>query len=106
LFFSYAFALRRAAQYLFILWDWALRAAALMPLRLLVGSELGREVAAVAVPAEFLRGGPGALWVGPCKTSIALVSRSRSSMSNSTIWSVGTVFDDSTGVWWKITAVD
>jgi hypothetical protein len=69
--------------------DWAFRAAVDMPLRPGLGLELGTAVA-VAITLGFFGGRPRRL-IGPWRTSIARLSRSRSAMSNASIWSTGTV---------------
>jgi hypothetical protein len=62
--------LRRAAQYFFILADWAFLAAVLIPLRPRRELELvGADAVAIA-PGFF--GGRPRRFVGPCKTSMAL----------------------------------
>jgi hypothetical protein len=78
----------------FILADWALRAAALTPLLPRRGFELGRT-AAVAIAARFFGGRPRR-FVGPCKTSIAPVSRSRSTNEQCEYLVSGHGFDGST----------
>ena len=75
--------------------DWALRAAVDMPLRPRRGLESARAAAGVIAPGFF--GGRPRRFVGPCKISIARLSRARSAMSKTRIWSVVAVFDESTG---------
>jgi hypothetical protein len=76
--------LRFAAQYAFIRADCAFLAATDMPVRCLPSG------AGVGTTRDngFFGGRPRRL-VGPCKASIALLSRLRSSISKASIWSVG-----------------
>ena len=89
-----AFSRRFTAQYAFILWDSAFRAAALIPPRRGVAPlAAGRDIADVF----FTTRRPPRL-VEPCNASIALLSRSRSAISKSSMWSVGIGQNSSTTV--------
>jgi hypothetical protein len=85
---------RFAAQYAFILVAAALRFAALMPCRFFPGAGVG-----VTAAINGFLGGRPLLRAGPCNTSMARLSRSRSAMSNASIWSVGISQESTTGLY-------
>ena len=79
------FSFLRFAQYAFMRFDCAFRAAAPIPLcRFFAGAGAG----VMAAINGFLGGRPRR-FTGPCSASMARLSRSRSAMSKASIWSVG-----------------